>query len=86
MLGSENYQQNLDPFIRTSKKGVPLELTSIDALISSDSAWIRVIMTVLRLFESIKLPTKFDESSVTQEYKGKPLDPIVKDFKSFLEK
>jgi hypothetical protein len=40
-------------------------------------------MTALRLFESIKLPVTFDESSITDQYNGKPLDPIVKDFKLF---
>jgi hypothetical protein len=43
-------------------------------------------MTVLRLFESIKLPVEFDESSITDDYNGKPLQPIVKDFQSFLYK
>jgi hypothetical protein len=42
-------------------------------------------MTVLRLFESIKLLPQFDESSITDGYTGKPIDPIVKDFKLFLQ-
>jgi hypothetical protein len=43
-------------------------------------------MTTLRYFESIKLPTEFDESSITSGYSGKPLQPIVTEFKSFLIK
>uniref|UniRef100_A0A2V0RCQ8 RdRp n=1 Tax=viral metagenome TaxID=1070528 RepID=A0A2V0RCQ8_9ZZZZ len=41
-------------------------------------------MTVLRLFESIRLPVKFDSTSITDEYKGLPLDPISNDFELFL--
>jgi hypothetical protein len=85
VLGVENFQSLLNPFIMTTKQGIPLELSAIKHLLSGDSPWIRVIMTVLRLFESIKLPSEFDESSITNEYTGKPIDPIVKDFKSFLE-
>jgi len=43
-------------------------------------------MTVLRIFESIKLPPEFDKSSIVNDYNGKPLQPIIKEFKSFLEK
>jgi hypothetical protein len=58
----------------------------VSHLIFAGSPWIRVIMTALRLFESIKLETKFDESSITNSYTGKPIEPIIKDFKSFLVK
>jgi hypothetical protein len=40
-------------------------------------------MTVLRLYESIKLDVEFNQSSITDEYNGKPLDEINKDFKKF---
>jgi hypothetical protein len=40
-------------------------------------------MTVLRYFESIKLPTTFDSSSITNVYDGKPINKILKGFKSF---
>jgi hypothetical protein len=43
-------------------------------------------MTVLRFFESIKLPTEFDPSSIIDDYNGKPLQPIIKDFRLFLIK
>jgi hypothetical protein len=43
-------------------------------------------MTVLRFFESIKLPVEFDEKPLCDDYKGKPLQPIQRDFKSFLTK
>ena len=85
VLGVKNFQSLLNPFIMTTKQGIPLELAAIKHLLSGDSPWIRVIMTVLRLFESIKLLPKFDESSITDGYTGKPIDPIVKDFKSFLQ-
>jgi len=40
-------------------------------------------MTVIRLYESIKLKEEFDESSITDDYNGKPLEPIVLEFKQF---
>ena len=43
-------------------------------------------MTVLRYFESIKLDKTFDEKPITGEYIGKPIEPIVNDFKSFVIK
>jgi hypothetical protein len=83
VLGVSDYQNLLDPFISTTKAGVPLEVSGIIHLLNAESAWIRVLMTVFRLFESIELPVEFDESSITDPYNGKPLDPIVKEFKSF---
>jgi len=41
-------------------------------------------MTVLRYFESIKQPVKFDSSPITTAYTGKPIQPIVMDFKVFV--
>jgi hypothetical protein len=40
-------------------------------------------MTVLRLFESIKLRPEFDPNPITKPYSGKPLIGIAKDFESF---
>jgi len=81
----DNYQTLIDPYISTNKQGIPKELHDLGHLINSDSVWLRVIMTVLRLFESIKLKPKFDESSITGRYIGKPIEPILLDFKSFLD-
>jgi hypothetical protein len=41
-------------------------------------------MTVLRLYESIKLDVEFSQNSITDEYNGKPLDEINKDFEKFI--
>jgi hypothetical protein len=57
----------------------------ISHLIYGGSPWIRVIMTVLRLFESIKLEVLFDPSSIISEYNGKPLDSICSDFYLFCQ-
>jgi len=81
----DNYQTLINPFTKTNKQGIPKELHDISHLIHQDSIWLRVIMTVLRLFESIKLKPKFDESSITGSYIGKPIQPILLDFKSFLD-
>jgi hypothetical protein len=43
-------------------------------------------MTVFRYYESIKLPPKFDESSITDDYNGMPLEPTVKEFSTFLSR
>jgi len=43
-------------------------------------------MTVLRLFESIKLPPEFNSDHIIGDYKGKPLEPLIDDFKSFSKK
>jgi len=75
----------LDPFIQTTKQGVPKEISMISHLIYGGSPWIRVIMTVLRLFESIKLEVLFDPSSIISEYNGKPLDSICSDFYLFCQ-
>lgn len=83
VLEVENPHLAIDPFIRLNKSGVPLEVSEIIHLLHGRSPWIRVIMTVLRYFESITLDKTFDETSITGEYIGKPIEPIVKDFKSF---
>jgi hypothetical protein len=41
-------------------------------------------MTVLRLYESIKLDVEFNQNSITDEYNGKPLDEINEDFEKFI--
>jgi len=41
-------------------------------------------MTVLRYYESIHLPVEFDPKPLEDVYSGKPLEPILRDFKSFL--
>lgn len=86
VLGVENPSLLINPFIKRSKQGVPLEVSEIIHLLHGESPWIRVIMTVLRYFESIKLDKTFDEKPITGEYIGKPIEPIVKDFKSFVIK
>jgi hypothetical protein len=85
VLGVHNVDQLLDPFIKTSKQGVPTELIPIIGLLYGESIWIRVIMTVLRIFESIKLEVTFDETSITKEYTGKPIDSIATDFETFVK-
>jgi hypothetical protein len=75
----------LSPFHKTNKSGIPLELVAIMHLVYPGSPWIRVVMTVLRLFESIKLPVQFDETSITAPYDGEPLEGIIAEFKHFLE-
>lgn len=57
----------------------------ISHLIYGGSPWIRVIMTVLRLFESIKLEVLFDPESIISDYNGKPLEPICNDFVLFCQ-
>jgi len=41
-------------------------------------------MTVCRLFESIKLPTEFDATSITNAYNGEPIEAICNNFTPFL--
>lgn len=73
-------------FIKTIKNGLPKEVSAISHLIYDGSPWLRVIMSVLRIFESITVKAEFDESPITTPSRGKPHEEIEPDFKLFLTK
>jgi len=83
---TENYQTLLDPFIATNHMGWPREISVLCTFILEvNPIWLRVVMTVLRLYESIELPVEFDSKPIEEPYKGKPLQDISDHFQEFLE-
>lgn len=81
-----NHNLEQDPFISTTKCGWPKEVYPIKDYINLENLFVvRLVLTVLRIYESVKLKETFEPESIVSEYSGKPLYPIIKDFSKFVK-